>query len=107
MHRHHTAMSQGRVLVTDGETRAAVATAWGLADAGFEVAIAASSDARPAPAHWSRAVSRRIAIPDPLTYEAHFLSSLEHLVSSESFSVLMPGSDASLLSVSRGRDRLE
>ena len=100
-------VSRKRVLVTDAETRGVVAVARGLGDAGFEVVAAAAADARPAPALWSRSVTEQISIPDPLKEEAAFQASLERLVSRGDFSVLMPGSDASLLSISRARDRLD
>jgi predicted ATP-grasp superfamily ATP-dependent carboligase len=100
-------VSQKRVLVTDGETRAALAVTRGLADAGFEVAAIAVANVRPAAAHWSRSVAQRIPMPDPLTEEAGFLAALERTLRAGDFSVLLPGSDASLLSVSGGRHRLD
>jgi FAD-dependent urate hydroxylase len=100
-------MGQRRILITDGETRAAVAVARGLADAGFEVGAAAAMHARPAAAHWSRSVTERILTPDPVADAAGFLDTLERVVSRGNFSALVPGSDASLLNVSRGRDRLD
>ena len=95
-----------RVLVTDGETRAGVAAVRGLAEAGFAVTSAAAQG-RIAPAHWSRAVTQRVRTPDPLWDEAAFLAALEEAVRGHDIDVLMPGSDASLLAVSRGRARLE
>ena len=99
-------MSGYRVLVTDGETRACVAAVRGLADAGFAV-ISAAAQGRIAPGHWSRAVTERLRTPDPLTEEAGFVASLEEAVRGRDVDLLMPGSDASLLAVSRGRARLE
>jgi FAD-dependent urate hydroxylase len=95
-----------RVLVTDGETRACVAAVRGLAAAGFEV-MSAAPDRQVAAAHWSRAVRRRIRTPDPLTDEPGFVAALVAAVSGGEVDVLMPGSDASLLDISRGRARLE
>jgi predicted ATP-grasp superfamily ATP-dependent carboligase len=99
-------MSGHRVLVTDGETRACVAAVRGLATAGFEV-ISAAPVGQVAAAHWSRAVSRRIRTPDPLADEHGFVAALAEAVAGGAVDVLMPGSDASLLDVSRGRARLE
>lgn len=99
-------MSRVRVLVTDGETRACVAAVRGLAQAGFAV-ISAASPGHIAPAHWSRAVAERVRITDPLTDEAGFVGSLEHALRERHADVLIPGADASLLAVSRGRARLE
>ena len=100
-------MKPGGVLVTDGQTRTAVAVVRGLADAGFEVAVAADVHARPPTAHWSRSVTERILLPDPLTEEAEFMATLERVVSGGRFSVLVPVGDISLLNISQGRDRLE
>ena len=95
------------MLVTDGETRAVVAAARGLRAAGFEVGIAASESNRPAPAQWSRAAAERIMLPHPLEDELAFVASLGAALASGSYSVLMPGSDASLRAVSRARHTLE
>jgi predicted ATP-grasp superfamily ATP-dependent carboligase len=97
-------MSPGRILVTDGETRAAVAAARGLADAGFDVVAAAGS--WPAAAHWSRSVAARIRIPDPLADEAASMAVLARAAARGDISALMPGSDASLLNISRSREML-
>jgi predicted ATP-grasp superfamily ATP-dependent carboligase len=99
-------MTSSRVLITDGETRACLAAARGLAAAGFAV-ISAAPDRQVAAVHWSRVVKRRIRTPDPLADELGFVAALEDAVSSGDVDVLMPGSDASLLNVSRGRARLE
>jgi FAD-dependent urate hydroxylase len=98
-------MTAPRVLVTDGETRACLAAVRGLAAAGFEVTSAAPGQV--AAAHWSRRVSRRIRTPDPLLDEQGFVAALVDAVASGDVDVLMPGSDASLLDISRGRARLE
>ena len=99
-------MSGARVLLTDGETRACLAAARGLAADGFEV-ISAAAVGHVAAAHWSRQVSRRIRTPDPLTDEPGFVSALADAVSGGGVDVLMPGSDASLVDISRARARLE
>jgi predicted ATP-grasp superfamily ATP-dependent carboligase len=99
-------MSSARVLVTDGETRACLAAVRGLSAGGFEV-ISAAPDGQVAPAHWSRAVRRRIRTPHPLTDEPGFLAALADEVAGGEVDVLVPGGDASLLDISRGRARLE
>jgi FAD-dependent urate hydroxylase len=100
-------MSRGRILVTDGETRAVVAVARGLAAGGFEVTVAATAPARSAPAQRSRSVGERLVVSDPLTEPEPFLNGLERAVSSGRYDALIPGTDASLLRVSSGRGRLE
>ncbi len=99
-------MSSQRALVTDGETRACVAAVRGLAAAGLDV-VCTAPPGQVAPAHWSRVVARRIRTPDPLTDEPGFIAALADVVSGGGIDVLMPGSDASLLDISRGRARLE
>ena len=99
-------MSSNRILVTDGETRACVSAVRGLAAAGFEV-VSAAPRGQVAIAHWSRAVSGRIRTADPLADEAGFVASLEQAVRGGDIDVLLPGSDASLLDISRRRARLE
>jgi len=99
-------MSPPRILVTDGETRAVVAVARGLAADGFDVAVAATAPARLAAAHVSRSVNQRLVIPDPLTARADFLAALERALAGGGFSVLIPGADASLLRMSAGRARI-
>jgi FAD-dependent urate hydroxylase len=87
--------------------RSVVAVARALSDGGFDVTAAASSRARLAAAHLSRAVSERLILPDPLIAPDAFLDELVRVVSRERFSVMIPGTDASLLRISLGRDRIE
>ncbi len=84
-----------------------VAVTRGLAADGFDVTVAASAPTWRAPAPLSRSASARLVIPGPLTAPEAFVDALERAVSGGSFSVLIPGTDASLLRVSSGRDRLE
>jgi FAD-dependent urate hydroxylase len=78
----------------------------GLRRARLDVTVAAAASARPAPAHWSRAASQRIVTPHPLDDEEGFIAAVARAAGSERYAVLMPGSDASLLAISRARDRL-
>src|SRR5438270_9605523 len=100
-------MSRGRVLVTDGETRAMVAVARGLLDAGFEVSVAATARAPLAAAQLARSVSERLVTPNPLHAPGAFVTVLERALSGGNISVLIPGGDASLLTISDARARLE
>lgn len=99
-------ISRARILITDGETRATLAAVRGLHDAGFEVAVAAPASARPAPSHWSRCTAERVLVPHPLDDERGFLESLESRLASQRYRLLIAGSDASLLAISAGRDKL-
>ena len=92
--------------MTDGETRACVAAVRGLAAAGFEV-VSAAPRGQPAAAHWSRMVTGRIRTPDPLADEVGFVAALQEAVRGGEIDALLPGSDASLLDISRGRAQLE
>ncbi|MGH2824657.1 MAG: NAD(P)-binding domain-containing protein [Thermoleophilaceae bacterium] len=94
-----------RILVTDGETRSVVAACRGLAAAGFRVGAVAGT--RPSPAHWSRSCDERFALPHPLEDSEGFVAGIERVVSRAPYAVLVPGSDSSLLNLSRERDRIE
>jgi predicted ATP-grasp superfamily ATP-dependent carboligase len=104
MHRRGVASSLS-VVVTDAETRAAVAACRGLAAAGLTpVAVAGTT---PAPAHWSRSCRERHVCPHPLDDEIGFVAGLERILDGRPRCVLLPGSDASLRAVSEHRARLE
>jgi FAD-dependent urate hydroxylase len=94
-----------RILVTDGETRSVVAACRGLAAAGFGVGAVAGT--RPAPAHWSRSCDARFHLPHPLEDSERFVAGIECIASSAPYSVLLPGTDASLYVLSRERERIE
>jgi predicted ATP-grasp superfamily ATP-dependent carboligase len=83
-----------------------VAAARGLRAAGFAVTAAAPRSARPAPAHWSHAVSERLVVPHPLEDEQAFIAELERAVGSRRYAALIAGTDASLIAISRARDLL-
>src|SRR5437588_5332867 len=107
MGRDAAGQSEGtRVLITDAETRAVVAAARGLRAGGFTVVAAAAESARPAPAHWSRSVAKRLVVPHALEDESGFINALERALTSFSCAVLMPGSDASLVALSAARQHL-
>ena len=94
-----------RVVVTDGEERAVLGACRGLAGAGYRVTAVARH--RPAAAHWSRSCAERFVFPDPRGSVASFVERLEELLRRDEYAVVIPGSDASLLAISRHRRRLE
>jgi predicted ATP-grasp superfamily ATP-dependent carboligase len=94
-----------RILVTDGETRSVVAACRGLAADGFRVTAVAGT--RPAPAHWSRSVERRVSLPHPLEDAETFVEGTRRIVEDGSYGVLIPGSDASLDTLSGAREWIE
>jgi predicted ATP-grasp superfamily ATP-dependent carboligase len=102
--RSSRARTRPRVLVTDVEERSSLAVCRGLARSGY--AITGVAAARPAPGHWSRACSRRQALPDPRQDPSGFLSGLEAVLRQEEHVALIPSVDVSTFVVSENRERL-
>lgn len=94
-----------RVLLTDAQDRSSLAACRSLRRAGYAVDAVASS--RPAAAHWSRSCDRRLVASDPRENEARFVEELRDIARTASYRLLVTGSDASLLAVSRHRERFE
>lgn len=94
-----------RVLLTDAQDRSSLAGCRSLHRAGYSVDALATS--RPAAAHWSRFCDRRLTASDPREDQARFVAELRNIVRSGSYRLLVTGSDASLLAVSRHRERFE
>lgn len=94
---------KGRVLVTDGDQRAALAVVRSLGRAGYEVNVCSFRPRSIAGA--SRYSSGRYKVPDPLRHSESFLSDLERLVTATRVDVLIPISEASLLAVLPKRER--
>ena len=69
------------------------------------MAVAAPAGPSPAPASWSRHVAERLYGPHPLQDESGFVATIERAVGRRN-AALVAGSDASLLSLSRARERL-
>ena len=93
-----------RVLLTDAQDRSSLAGCRSLARAGYTVDALATS--RPAAAHWSRFCDRRLTACDPRQSEGRFVAELRKIVSDRSYQLLVAGSDASLLAISRHRERI-
>jgi predicted ATP-grasp superfamily ATP-dependent carboligase len=94
---------QPRVLVTDAHERALLATVRCLAASGFEVT--ATANRWIAPGLWSTATRRRSVIADS-TDQDRFVDDLERLLRARRQDLLLPGTDQSLLAISRHRERL-
>lgn len=92
-----------RVLVTDGEQRAALATVRSLGRAGYEVFVCSARSSSIAGA--SRYCSRSYVVADPLTNPRGFLSDLARLAKTIGADVLLPVTEAALLVVLPNRDR--
>jgi FAD-dependent urate hydroxylase len=82
-----------------------VAACRGLAMAGFRVGAVAGTS--PAPAHWSRSCHDALRLPHPLDDPEAFVAGIERAVSRDEHAALIPGSDSSLMALSRARERLE
>ena len=83
-----------KILVTDGETRAALAAVRSLAAAGHEIAIA-SSDTRPL-AGASRSVNETHVLPDPHREPDAFQTALGGLVAGGGFDLVLPIAEITL-----------
>ncbi len=94
-----------RILVTQVETRGALAAVRGLHKAGFLVTAALGPE--PTPARWSRCVDERLSVPPPITDEPAFIDAIAGAVSYGTYGALVPGGEASLIACSRGRHLLE
>lgn len=94
---------KGRVLVTDGDQRAALAVVRSLGRAGYEVSVCAVRPSSIAGA--SRYSSGSYKVADPLRHSESFLSDLENLVVATRADVLIPISEAALLLVLPNRKR--
>jgi predicted ATP-grasp superfamily ATP-dependent carboligase len=93
------------VIVTDGDKRAALAAVRAFHDAGVRVAVTVAGHT--APGAWSSACAERHLLPDPSTHADAFVDALAELVRDERYTLLVPGTDATLFLVSAARERLE
>jgi predicted ATP-grasp superfamily ATP-dependent carboligase len=94
-----------RVLVTDAQDRSSLAGCRSLHRAGYSVDALATR--RPAAAHWSRFCDRRLVASDPREDQARFVAEVRHIVRGRRYQLLVTGSDASLLAISRHRECFE
>ncbi len=94
-----------RVLVTNVEERAALATCRALEAAGYTVVGAAS--ATPAAGLWSRACAERLRLPDPRHDESGFALELEAAVAARGVDVVIPSVDAAIVALLGSVERLE
>lgn len=94
-----------RVLVTDGDSRAALAVTRSLGRAGHYVVV--GERRMPALAQASKYCSHRIQYPDPVTDPEAFVPFLSNLVRDERIDVLLPVADITTFLITRNRDRFE
>ena len=99
-------MSRGRrVLVTDAEERAVLATCRALAAAGYRVSAVAEE--RFAVGHWSRFLEKRITLAGPKTDPEGYVERLSHVLRRGEYDLVLPGGEWSLLPISEQRDLIE
>ena len=92
-----------RVLVTDGEQRAALAVVRSLGRAGYHVTVAAART--PSLAGASRWAASERQVPDPLREPAACVDAVAAMAYAESVVLLLPMTDASLLALLGARER--
>jgi predicted ATP-grasp superfamily ATP-dependent carboligase len=91
------------VLVTDGEQRAALAAVRSLGRAGHRVLVVAQR--RASLAGCSRHASRAFLVPDPMRDPAAFTEAVGEHIHAEQVDVLLPISEAALMTLLAARDR--
>lgn len=92
-----------RVLVTDGEQRAALAVVRSLGRSGYDVRVCSARSRSIAAASRHCTASYRTA--DPLTGPSAFVADLARIAATEKIDVLLPVTEAALLAVLPARDR--
>ena len=94
-----------RILVTDGDARAALAVTRALGRQGHEVWVGAPRE--PSLAQTSRYCARRIVYPDPVRDPAAFLDALAQAAAAGGVELLLPVTEITTLAVTGARDRFE
>lgn len=97
-------MADMRILITDGNERAALATARSLRRAGYAVCVTAAH--KLSLTGVSRGVRARVVGTDPLTDPAAYAADIRRVVEEEGTTVLLPITDASLEAVLEHRATL-
>lgn len=95
---------RARVLVTDGEQRAALAIVRALGRAGHELVVCAFADRSLAGA--SRFASTEVTVPDPATGAEGYAEAVRALVARARLDVVIPVTDASCLALLPARGHL-
>lgn len=93
-----------RILVTDGDSRAALAITRSLGRAGHEVVVGSTRIRSLAGA--SRYCCARVRYPDPDRYGAAFVSFLAEYIEYEAIDVLLPVTDITTMTIGANRSRI-
>lgn len=94
-----------KVLVTDGDNRAALAVTRALGRRGHEVVVAEKRI--PSLAQTSRYCAHRAVYPDPARHDVEFIRSLAATVTSEQVDILLPVADITTILVTEHRAAFE
>jgi predicted ATP-grasp superfamily ATP-dependent carboligase len=94
-----------RVLLTDADNRSVLAACRGLAKAGYRVSTV--SDTRFASGHWSRFSESRITLAGPEADPEGYVERLSEVLRRGEYDLVMPGSELSLLPISKRRELIE
>lgn len=94
-----------RVLVTDAEERAVLATCRGLAAAGYHISTVAAS--RFALGHWSRFTRERHMIAGAQSDPEGYVGRLSQVLRRGEYDLVIPGTELSLLPISERRALIE
>jgi len=94
----------GRVLLTDGQERSAVAAARSLAARGYQVGAAAHRSL--AAGNWSSSCAQSFRVTDPRRSLRDHAAEIGAIAKAHDYGAVITGSDAGLLALSRHRDLL-
>jgi len=94
-----------KILVTDGDNRAALAVTRALGRRGHVVLV--GEKRTPSLAHTSRYCAKRVTYPDPVQEDAEFVRSLTDTIEHERVDIVMPVADITTFLVTENRDRFD
>ena len=95
----------GRVLITDAQMRSSLAVIRSLGKKGLK--ITAGEETRFATGFFSKYVKERVVYPSPRKNQEDFVKFLRAIVSKNSYEMLIPVADATLLPIMKNKDELE
>jgi len=94
-----------RVIITDAQMRSSLAVIRSLGKKGLK--ITASEETRFATGFFSKYVKERVVYPSPRKNQEDFIKFLRAIVSKNSYEMLIPVADATLLPIMKNKDELE
>jgi predicted ATP-grasp superfamily ATP-dependent carboligase len=94
-----------QVLITDADQRSVLSACRGLTAAGYRVSTVAEE--RFAIGHWSRSSTEQITLAGPEADPEGYVERLSRVLRRGKYDLVMPGTDESLLLISKRRDLIE